>query len=176
MPVPVGGRDAALALLRDIGRDAWGRAALRRLYAETVGRAAICWESDHTVMEGLARRLVTGELKARSVPLPEIEAPVGALLPVAEAPAPAAPKPAPPPPEEAPPDDLLEGVEAEALEEAAEEGATFCEDCAQEAEDTEVVDEALAGVDDAEQAAALENAANDGTPFCEECEKQKHAA
>lgn len=94
--VPIGGRDAAFALLRDLGREPSGQAALRRLYAETVGRAAVCWETDHAVLEGLARRLMTRELKAWYVPLPDIEAPVGALLPVPEAePKPADEKPTP---------------------------------------------------------------------------------
>lgn len=72
-PVVITGRDAALALLREIGGDPWGRAALRRLYAEAMGRTSICAESDQAVLEGLARKLTTGAIRAWSVPVPGIE-------------------------------------------------------------------------------------------------------
>jgi hypothetical protein len=91
--VDVADRDAAIALLRDLGRDPWGRIALRQLYAEAVGRAAACWESDQAVLDGLAHRLVTGALKVQSVDLPLAPVPAGSLLPVQEAPPPVEPKP-----------------------------------------------------------------------------------
>jgi hypothetical protein len=82
--VAVPNRGAALTLLRDLGSEPGGMAALRRVYAEAVSTTAICWQSDQLVLEELARRLVTGELRARSVAMPPIEVPVGALLPVSE--------------------------------------------------------------------------------------------
>lgn len=90
-PVVITGHEAAFALLRDLGRDPWGRTALRRLYVEATGRASICWQSDHAVLEGLARRLVTRELKAWSIPLPVVDVLMWADLPLEK------PKPKPKP-------------------------------------------------------------------------------
>ena len=92
-PVTVTDRAGALALLRDLGRDPWGMAALRRIYAEAVGRSSICAEGDQAMLEGLARRLVTGQIRARSMELPDIEVPAGSLLPVSDGGAPVEPKP-----------------------------------------------------------------------------------
>jgi hypothetical protein len=82
--VPIRGRDEALGLLRELGQEPWGWTALRRLYAEVVGRAAVCWESDQAVLEGLTRRLLTGEIKAWSTWVPEAQVPAGSVLPVPE--------------------------------------------------------------------------------------------
>lgn len=87
--MPIRGRDVALALLRDLAHEFTSRTALRRLYAEVVGRASVCWDSDQVVLEGLARRLVTGELKAWTTRVPEIQVPAGAHLPAQEAKPPA---------------------------------------------------------------------------------------
>ncbi|RMG17057.1 MAG: hypothetical protein D6731_04785 [Planctomycetota bacterium] len=54
-------------------------------------------------------------------------------------------------------DELLQ---AEALREAAKNGAPFCEKC-----------EEYERARQAEQAKALEQASRDGTPFCEDCEE-----
>lgn len=83
--IDVPDRDAALALLRDLARDPWGRGALRQVYADAVGRASVCGESDQAVLEGLSRRLVTGAIRAHSVDLPPAQVPPGSLLPVPEA-------------------------------------------------------------------------------------------
>jgi len=94
--VRISARDRALGLLRALGRDTWSMAALRRLHAETLGRASICDTSDEAVLEALALRMVTGALKVRSVLVPELPLPVGSLV--------AAPPPPPPePPPEPPP-------------------------------------------------------------------------
>lgn len=94
-PVPISGPDAALRLLRDLGREPCGRAALRRLYAEMLGRVAICSDDDRLVLERLVRWLVTGQLKVRSVRLEPVDVPAGALLPVSHA-EPVAPAEVPP--------------------------------------------------------------------------------
>jgi LysM repeat protein len=73
--VPVPGRAEARALLRDLGRDAWGMAELRRLYAEAMGRASICREGDDAVLDELARQLATGQLWALSVVLEPVPVP-----------------------------------------------------------------------------------------------------
>jgi hypothetical protein len=70
-------RGSALALLRDLGKEAWGMGALRRIYAEVRGATSISAENDRTVLEELARRLVTGELKAHRVQLPAVSVPHG---------------------------------------------------------------------------------------------------
>lgn len=85
--LPFADRGAALALLHDLGKDAWGMGALRRIYAEARGGASICTEGDAAVLEGLARRLVTGELKARRVPLSPAPVPHGGEVTAAAAPA-----------------------------------------------------------------------------------------
>ncbi|APR80222.1 Hypothetical protein A7982_05569 [Minicystis rosea] len=92
-PVAVPDRSTALLLLRDLSRDPWGMAALRRVYVEVVGRSAICSEGDRAVLEALAHRLVTGQLRVRSVELPDLEVPEGSLLPVSDGGAPVEPKP-----------------------------------------------------------------------------------
>jgi hypothetical protein len=55
--------------------------------------------------------------------------------------------------------------QAQALQEAAAEGAPFCEECNQPP----------AGMDEADQAQALQEAAAEGAPFCEECQKAKRS-
>lgn len=93
--IRVASRGQALVLLRELGHDAWGMAALRRVYAEAVGRTSICWEGDRAVLEELAQRLTSGALKAHAVELPAPRVPAFALLPVSEA---VQPKPPPPKP------------------------------------------------------------------------------
>jgi len=92
VPVGLDTDEAALALLRDIGSDPRARIALRQIYAEALGRATICQDDDHAVLAGLARRMVTGELKVRSVLLKTI----GLSFPLEDVPEP------PPPPAPAP--------------------------------------------------------------------------
>jgi hypothetical protein len=93
-PVRIGSQDRALALLRELGRDTWAMAALRRLHAEALGRASICGMSDEAVLSALALRLATGELKVRSVDVPLATVPAGAVLDAPPPPSPAAPQPA----------------------------------------------------------------------------------
>jgi LysM repeat protein len=91
-PVPILGVDVARALLRDLAREARGMIELRRVYAEARSQASICGVSDHAVLDDLARRLMTGELQARTVALRPPEAPAGAEV---SAPRPPLPAPAP---------------------------------------------------------------------------------
>lgn len=68
-------RQAALALLRELGRDRAGMADLRRLLAEELGRASLQAARDEQVITLLAERVATGSLTVALLRHPPPDAP-----------------------------------------------------------------------------------------------------
>ncbi len=71
-------------------------------------------------------------------------------------------------------------AQAEALDDAADAGSPFCEECqaaanAPEEEGEEESEEPAADPDAEAQAEVLEGAAESGSPFCEECQREANA-
>ena len=75
-----------------------------------------------------------------------------------------------------------EEEQAETLDDAAEAGAPFCEDCQdqdnEQDEDSseEEEEEPESDPDEEAQIDTLEGAADSGAPFCQECQKQENEA
>ncbi|MGA2721381.1 MAG: hypothetical protein ABSG79_03105 [Bryobacteraceae bacterium] len=183
-PNPFLGRpDLALEWLRRFQDDGLAMSELRDLLDGT----SLQFPEHRQLLEDVAARISSGELHVcaqASHPYPQEIPDVGLAE---EAPMPEVPvrKATPPPPPLPPPESTLpENADAvriaTALQQAAEIGAPFCEECAKLAQQKALAASLPASppppaIDNVAIAALMKQAAAEGRPFCEECERARLA-
>jgi hypothetical protein len=190
-PNPFRGRsDLALEWLRRFQNDRMVMSELRATLTAAAGSNAQRWADDNRVLQEVAARLSSGEFYVCAESSYPINTPIAAVTPPDAVPVevpPPSPAPKPPPePEPSLSPDADAAQIAAVLQQAAQEGTPFCEECARLAAQAQPQPAKLPpppppettlpdAADPVAIAQSLQAAAQNGTPLCVECERLRLA-
>jgi hypothetical protein len=194
-PNPFRGRsDLALEWLRRFQNDRMVMSELRATLTAAAGSNAQRWADDNRVLQEVAARLSSGEFYVCAESSYPINTPIAAVTPPDAAPVEVPPPPPPPSPAPKPPPEPEPSLSPDAdaaqiaavLQQAAQEGTPFCEECARLAAQAQPQPAKLPpppppettlpdAADPVAIAQSLQAAAQNGTPLCVECERLRLA-